>query len=204
MRSVFLSTALLVATPAAAQAGAPSLVDIASCKLDAAAWQATHDGIKGNAAKAWKPLASANPDMTLYELPAPITIIGHQTRMIALMENGLFAVLDTADHAALSVKLGIDPETASPYSVAVSVPGEKYQSAGDIGGSFLAAREAYSRTVDAAKDGLPYISRAVQTVFDRDTDPAKTFLGCTYGFMVDMSGAEAVEAIPSQTATPAP
>ncbi len=203
MRCTLLFPALLAATPIGGQAETP-LVDIARCKFEPAAWRAMHDAIKGNGAKAWKQVASANSDLTLYELPAPITIAGHQTSMIALMEDGLFAVLDTADRAALAVELGIDPETASPYAVAVTVPGETYQSAGDIGGSFLASREAYNRTGSAAEGGLPHVSRAVQTVFDRDTDPAKTFIGCSYGFMFDASGAEAVEADPNEAARPAP
>jgi hypothetical protein len=179
----------LITMPSLSSAALPAMSDVANCKIDAADWKMVRDGMKKRQGDGWKILASTNPDLTFLELPAPIEVLGFKTTTVAVSDTGLFAQLETADRAALALKLNINLDQVAPYSVALTVPGEKYQSAGDIGGTFLGESEAYRRAVKSGRDGQFAFSRAAYVVFDRYSHPSDTFVGCTYSYEIDTSDA---------------
>ncbi len=196
MQITGIFAAILAVTPISTSTDRPSVLDVLNCKVDSGSWadiRARIDVISGATAAA-KSTSDSNAnsifgaDLTFYTLPEPITFLGHQTQTIASSEDGFFAVLNTSDRSGLAIKLGIDPEKAAPYSVAVDVPGEKYQSAGDVGGSFLGEREAYNRKVVKISDGPRYYQRAVHIVFDTNDSPSVSYAGCKYFEGLDTSG----------------
>ncbi len=198
--SALFASVLITASSPLLATDIPSPLPIAQileCKIDAQDWSETYSNLKdGRNTKAlkWEKQPSTNPDLTEYLLPEPISFMGEATRSIALSENGFYLILNISDPAPFSRKLGIDPEKSplAGYNILVENPDGKGQQTSEYGGSFLGEHEVYFRNV--VPNSVPYFSRAVHKVFNRNSHPGKTFAGCDYYYDIDTEAMGNMEA----------
>ncbi len=144
----------------------PSAVELASlieCREDArtynsfALWLAGEPGAAE--ALGWQEVASDNPFLKEYRLPAAIGVFGHSADRVAFTASGPMAVLDAVAPDELAKKLGIAPEIAT----AEKFLGEK------VG---LEAKEEDL--------GMVFETRVALNVSTVDSHPGTTLAGCSY------------------------
>ncbi len=161
--------ALICSASAASATGAefdPSAVDLASlieCRVDARTYNGFAFWLAGEPGAAetlgWREIASDNPFLKEYRLPAAIGVFGHHIDRVAFTASGPMAVLDAVAPAELAKKLAITPEIASA-------------------GKFLG-----EKVVLEAKEedlGMVFETRVALNVSTVDSHPGKTLAGCSY------------------------
>ncbi|WP_353644036.1 hypothetical protein [Mesorhizobium sp. WSM2239] len=143
----------------------PSAVDLASlieCRADAREYNSFALWLTGQpeAAEAlgWQELASDNPFLKEYKLPAAIGVFGRNADRVVFTASGPMAVLDAAPDE-LAKKLEITPEIAT----AEKFLGEKV---------VLEAKEEDL--------GMVFETRITLNVSTVDSHPGKTLAGCSY------------------------
>jgi hypothetical protein len=101
----------------------PSTVDLASlieCRADARSYNSFALWLAGEpeAAEAlgWQEVASDNPFLKEYRLPAAIGVFGHGADRIAFTASGPMAVLDAVEPAELAAKLELGPRSPRPVN----------------------------------------------------------------------------------------
>jgi hypothetical protein len=144
----------------------PAAVDLASlveCRADARSYNSFALWLAGEPAAAealgWQEVASDNPFLKEYRLPAPVHVFGHDATTVAFTASGPMAVLDAIAPEELATKLGITPEIASA-------------------GKFLG-----EKVVLEAKEedlGMIFETRVALNVSTVDSHPDKTLAGCSY------------------------
>ncbi|QND61248.1 hypothetical protein HB778_13735 [Mesorhizobium huakuii] len=168
----WLAALLLLPSPATASAEdfAPASLDLAAliqCKADVPTYNGFALWLAGEPAAAdtlgWKEVASGNPFLSQYQLPAPIHVFGRETGTIVFTATGPMAVLDGIAPLDLARQLDVPTTVSTPDKFL----GEKVvaESTEDTGGVSLATR----------------ITLNVSTV---DTHPGKTLAGCSYAIDV--------------------
>lgn len=186
---LMLSTAALASSPDSDPAHT-SEVDAIECRLDAPSYSAFAFGVEGEEKiarrRGWKKVASANPMLLEFDLPAPITVAQqYSTRRIAFTADGILAVLDLADPNILAAQQKIantmDPE---PMIAALIASGKvnRAQAEGMIQfRKFLGEKVVQDVTEPATQEG-GYGSRTTvaRTISNTTTHPGKTFYGCSY------------------------
>lgn len=162
--------AVLICSAGAASANEadfdPSAVDLASlveCRSDARTYNGFALWLAGEPAAAealgWQVIASDNPFLKEYRLPAAIGVFGHDIDRVAFTASGPMAVLDAVAPDELAKKLGITPEIAT----AAKFLGEKV---------VLEAKEEDL--------GMVFETRVALNVSTVDSHPGKTLAGCSY------------------------
>lgn len=148
----------------------PASLDLAAlitCKVDVPAYNSFALWLTGEPGAAqklgWKEVASGNPFLRQYQLPAPVHVFRHETATIVFTATGPMAVLDGIAASDLARELDV-PATVSTSDKFL---GEKVvtESTEDTGGISLSTR----------------ITLNVSTV---DTHPGKTLAGCSYAIDV--------------------
>jgi hypothetical protein len=170
---ITLCVAAVAAQPATAADVAvfdPETVDVADvigCKICADDYigfimTITLDNEPGSyQARGWQKRSSANPWMTQYHLPAPITLFGYTTSEVAFTASAMLAIIDLADPLSL----------ATTYNIDNILPGS---------GRFMGERQiSHSSTVDS-KAGFAIDQSIAITLPTVETHPGKTLIGCSY------------------------
>lgn len=191
MLSLFaLSTLALISPPRAdTDPSQVSEADAISCRLSVPeytgfALAVDADGPDGIArARHWKEIASTNPFMREYLLPAEIVVAGaYRTRRIAFTADAILAVLDVADPATVArgenIANAMDP---APLMESLRREGVKNPEAEIKFRKFLGERIVKDET-EQAKDGEAHGAHMVvaRSISNATTHPGKTFYGCSY------------------------
>jgi len=190
-----LVAALTLATPlhAAEEPADPNRIDIVDaieCRLAAPAYMGFALALNGEEKIAdkrhWVRIASKNPFMNEYDLPAPITVAGHYaTRRVAFTSSGLLAILDLADPNGLAREQGIkNVVDASPLLEAMIASGKATPAeiaSATQSSKFLGEKIVADRT-ESPTAGESYGAHTViaRNVSNATTHPGKTFYGCSY------------------------
>ena len=165
-----LAPLVFLATPAMAEGFDPASLDLTAlieCRADVPAYNGFALWLTGEPDAveklSWKEVASGNPFLSQYQLPAPIHVFGRETGTIVFTATGPMAVLDGIAAADLARQLDIPATVSTPDKFL----GEKVvaESTEDTGGVGLSTR----------------ITLNVSTV---DTHPGKTLAGCSYALDV--------------------
>ena len=190
-----LSVAFMLSTAALASSAEPdpvrtSEVDAIECRLDAPDYSAFAFAVEGEEKVArkrgWKKVASANPMLLEFDLPAPITVAqGYSTRRIAFTADGILAILDLADPNVLAAPRKIantmDPE---PMIAAMVASGKvtRTEAEGMIRFRKFLGEEVVHDVTEPAPEKGGYGSRTTiaRTISNATTHPGKTFYGCSY------------------------
>lgn len=158
----------LVCSTGAASAGEfdPFAVDLASlieCREEARTYNSFALWLTGEPAAAealgWQEVASDNPFLKEYRLPAAVGVFGYNADRVAFTASGPMAVLDAVAPDELTKRLGITPEIATA-------------------GKFLG-----EKVVLEAKEedlGMVFETRITLNVSTVDSHPGKTLAGCSY------------------------
>lgn len=133
----------------------------------------------------WHKIKGDNPFLAEYELPAPITVMGHQTRRIAFSGGAIMAVLDVADPADLARKEGITNSlSAGPLGDAFLAWHAARQSGDDKAPPFrkFLGEKVLSAITEPAEGDSEWGQRmtVTRTISNVATHPGKTFYGCGY------------------------
>lgn len=164
--------------------------DAIACRLDGPTYRRFAFAIEGEEKiarkRGWKKVASTNPMLLEFDLPAPIAVApGYSTRRIAFTGDGILAVLDLADPGVIAAQEQIantmDPE---PMIAALVASGKvtRAEAEGMIEfRKFLGEKVVQDVTEPAAEPG-GYGSRTViaHTISNTTTHKGKTFYGCSY------------------------
>jgi hypothetical protein len=144
----------------------PFAVDLASlieCRSDARTYNSFALWLTGEPAAAealgWQEVASDNPFLKEYSLPAAVGVFGHDIDRVAFTASGPMAVLDAVAPDELAKKLGISPEIATA-------------------GKFLG-----EKVILEAKEedlGMVFEIRVALNVSTVDSHRGKTLAGCSY------------------------
>ncbi|MER8631834.1 hypothetical protein NKH55_18960 [Mesorhizobium opportunistum] len=168
----FLPAVAILANLAVAKAGDydPASLDLAAlleCRADVPNYNRFALWLAGERRAAdtlgWKEVASGNPFLRQYQLPAPVHVFGRETVTIAFTATGPMAVLDGIAAADLARQLNVPAAVSTPDKFL----GEKVvaESTEDSGGVRLATR----------------ITLNVSTV---ESHPGKALAGCSYALDV--------------------
>ncbi|NYT42997.1 hypothetical protein HZY97_19645 [Sphingomonas sp. R-74633] len=197
MLSLFALSALALTLPQ--EASDPSQVreiDAIDCRLSVPEYTGfalAVDGPEGIArARHWKEVASANPFMREYMLPADIVVAGaYRTRRIAFTADAILAILDVADPETIArgenIKNAMDP---APLLESLGPEGARRAEAEIKFRKFLGERVVKDET-EKAGDGEAFgthmtVTRSISNV---TTHPGKTLYGCSYRMeMLDKDG----------------
>jgi len=164
----WLTPLVVLASPvtAVAEDFDPTSLDLAAlieCRADVPAYNGFALWLAGGPGAAatlgWKEVASGNPFLSQYQLPAPVHVFGHETASIVFTATGPMAVLEGIAAPDLARQLDVPATVSAPDKFL----GEKIvaESTEDTGGVSLSTR----------------ITLNVSTV---DTHPGKTLAGCSY------------------------
>jgi hypothetical protein len=141
------------------------------------------DGIA--ATRGWRKLEGENPFLSEYELPAPIRIMGHETRRIAFSGSAIMAVLDVADPGDLARGEGIaNSLSAGPLGDALLAWNAARQGNGGKEPAFrkFLGEKVLSDVTEPAEGDSTWGQRTTvtRTISNVTTHPGKTFYGCSY------------------------
>jgi hypothetical protein len=151
------------------------------------------DGAEGIArARHWKELASANPFMREYELPAEILVAGaYRTRRIAFTADAILAILDVADPATVARGEHIDNAMdTAPLLDSLSPADAAKAEAAMTFRKFLGQRIVKEET-ERAKEGEAFGMHmtVARSISNATSHPGKTLYGCSYRMeMLDKDG----------------
>jgi hypothetical protein len=144
----------------------PSAIDLASlieCRVDARTYNGFAFWLAGEPGAAetlgWREIASDNPFLKEYRLPAPIRVFAHEAATVAFTASGPMAVLDAVAPDELAKKLGITPEIATA-------------------GKFLGEKVVLETKEEDL--GMVFETRITLKLSTVDTHPGKTLAGCSY------------------------
>jgi hypothetical protein len=168
--------------------------DAIDCRLDVPAYQQFAMALEGEEhlakQRGWKKIASANPLLMEFQLPAPITVAGtYSTRRIAFSADSILAVLDVADPAVIAGKEQI-ANTMDPDPMIAALVASGKVSRGEAERmitfrKFLGERVMQETTEPAPeKDGFGSRLTVARTISNSTSHPGKTFYGCSYRMQV--------------------
>ncbi|TPJ20262.1 hypothetical protein FJW04_02705 [Mesorhizobium sp. B2-7-3] len=161
---------LFLAAPVAAGNFDPASLDLAAiieCRADVPAYNGLALWLAGepdaSQTLGWKEVASGNPFLRQYRLPAPVHVFGRETATIVFTATGPMAVLDGIAAPDLARQFDAPATVSTPDKFL----GEKVmaESSEDAGGVSLATR----------------ITLNVSTV---ESHPGRTLAGCSYALDV--------------------
>ncbi|TGQ74670.1 MAG: hypothetical protein E5V49_13475 [Mesorhizobium sp.] len=165
-----LAPLVLLATPAGSQEFDPASLDLAAlieCRADVPAYNEFALWLSGAPGAVetlgWKKVASGNPFLSQYELPAEIRVFGRETRSIVFTASGPMAVLDGIGAPDLARELDVISVMSTP---------EK----------FLGEKVVGKNTENT--DGLTYATNITLNVSTVGSHPGKTLAGCSYALDV--------------------
>lgn len=137
-------------------------------------------------ARHWKKIDSANPFLSEYELPAPITVAGsYRTTRIAFAANAILAILDVADPAAIArgenVRNTMDPDPMIE-DLARSSGKSRAEIEADIRFRKFLGERIVSEKTEPAADAESFGSRmtVARSISNTTSHPGKTLYGCSY------------------------
>jgi hypothetical protein len=177
-----------------------SEADAIACRLDGPSYRRFSFAVEGEEEiarkRGWKKVASANPLLLEFDLPAPITVAGtYSTRRIAFTSDGILAILDLADPNVIAAKENIENTmSAEPMIAAIVASGKATRAEAEAMiqfRKFLGERVVQDVTEPAPEKG-GYGSRTViaHTISNVTTHKGKTFYGCSYRMeILDENGA---------------
>lgn len=136
-------------------------------------------------ARHWKKIDSANPFLSEYELPAPITVAGsHRTRRIAFSANAILAILDVADPAEVArgdnVPNAMDPDPMIEDLARSSGKSYADVAAGMTFRKFLGERIVREETQPAKGEEFGTHMVVARSISNATSHPGKTLYGCSY------------------------
>lgn len=137
-------------------------------------------------ARGWKKIDSANPFLSEYELPQPITVAGsYRTTRIAFSANAMLAILDVADPAEVARGLGV-PNAMDPDPMIADLARSSGKSYAEVAAGmkfrkFLGEKIVSEKTEPAA-DAESFGSRmtVARSISNATSHPGKTLYGCSY------------------------
>ncbi len=168
-----------------------SEVDAINCRIDVSTYLPFAMAVaEGEIAeqRGWRRIEGANPYLSEFELPAPITVAGtHSTRRIAFSGHGILAVLNVEDPATVASGEQVENELNADLLVdALAGAGAvtRAQAEAEIKfRKFLGERIVHEVT-EQAEEGEEFgvhkiVARSISNVV---THPGKTLYGCSYRF----------------------
>ncbi|MFS2111518.1 hypothetical protein ACCC88_17640 [Sphingomonas sp. Sphisp140] len=136
-------------------------------------------------ARHWKKIDSANPFLSEYELPSPITVAGsYRTTRIAFSANAILAILDVADPAVIArgenVPNAMDPDPMIEDLARTS--GKRYaEVAAEMKfRKFLGERIVSEKTEPAKGEEFGTHMVVARSISNATSHPGKTLYGCSY------------------------
>lgn len=166
----FFAAAFAASAPAAAQDFDPAALDLAlliECRADVPAYNGFAFWLAGEPGAArtlgWREVATGNPFLRQYELPAPLGVFGRETASVVFTATGPMAVLDGVAAPDLARELGVAATIATP---------EK----------FLGEKVVFEKAEESG--GTRFETRIALNVSTVDTHPGKTLAGCSYAIEV--------------------
>lgn len=196
-RRARLLAVLAALSPASAHAAEPEfdpasvdVVDAIECRLEAPAYNGFAWALNGEdklaERKQWRKIESANPFLSEYELPAPITVAGHYvTRRVAFTSTGVAAILDLPDPNVLGTELGIANElSADPMIEALVASGKATRAEIEAEITFrkFLGQKVLSDTQKPPEGDESFGFHTVISlnVSNVTSHPGKTLYGCSY------------------------
>ncbi|MFV0625317.1 hypothetical protein ACBY01_15075 [Sphingomonas sp. ac-8] len=165
-------------------------VDAIECRLDAPSYQRFAMALEGEEdlarKRGWKKVASANPLLLEYDLPAPIVVAGdYRTRRIGFSGSGILAILDLADPAVVANRERIaNAADIEPMIDALVAEGRVTRAEAERSFRFrkFLGERVVADVTEPAKDGETFGSHTVvaRSISNATTHPGKTFYGCSY------------------------
>lgn len=190
-----LPVALMLSTAAMANTAdrdplQTSETDAMECRLDGATYRAFAFGVEGEEKiarkRGWKKVASTNPMLLEFELPAPITVAQrYSTRRIAFTGDGILAVLDLADPNVLAAQESIaNTMDAEPMIAALVATGKATRAEAERliqFRKFLGEQVVQDVTEPPTQEGGYGLRTTIaRTISNTTTHPGKTLYGCAY------------------------
>ena len=166
MRRLGLVPLVLLAAPAAAGDFDPASLDLAAlieCRADVPTYNGFVLWLTGDPGTVeklgWKEVASDNPFLSQYELPAPVHVFGRETATIVFTATGPMAVLDGIAAPDLARRLDVPATVSTPDK-------------------FLGEKVLAESTEESG--GVNLSTRVTLNVSTVDTHPGQTLAGCSY------------------------
>ncbi|UVK57015.1 hypothetical protein DBIPINDM_002680 [Mesorhizobium sp. AR02] len=168
----WLTTLAVLTSPVTAMAEDfdPASLDLAAlieCRADVPAYNGFAIWLAGGSGAAetlgWKEVASGNPFLAQYQLPAPVHVFGRETGTIVFTATGPMAMLDGIAAPDLARELDVPATVSTPDK-------------------FLGERVVAESTEDTG--GVSLSTRITLNVSTVDTHPDKTLAGCSYALDV--------------------
>jgi hypothetical protein len=205
LEQLMLFAALVTTSPPQAGGGDPdpaqvTEIDAIECRLDVPSYQGFALALEGEEKLAtkrqWKKVASANPLLLEYELPAPITVAGtYTTRRIAFSSDAILAVLDLADPAVIADGEKIaNTMDAEPMIDSIVASGRASRAEAErliTFRKFLGER-VIKEVIEPATGEEQFGSRTIvaRSISNASTHRGKTLYGCGYRMeILDKDGA---------------
>ncbi|AMY03040.1 hypothetical protein AB0V79_07750 [Mesorhizobium ciceri] len=161
-----LAPLIVLATPAASQEFDPASLDLPAlieCRADVptyndfALWLSSAPGAVETLG--WKEVASGNPFLSQYELPAKIRVFNRETGSIVFTAAGPMAVLDGVAAPELAKELDVMAVFSTPQK-------------------FLGEKVVVQSTEES--EGLTFSTDVKLNVSTVESHPGKTLAGCSY------------------------
>ncbi|TPM27935.1 hypothetical protein [Mesorhizobium sp. B2-3-4] len=161
-----LAPLVLLATPAMAENFDLAALDLAAlieCRADVSTYNGFALRLAGEPDAAqtlgWTEVASGNPFLRQYRLPAPVHVFGRETGTVVFTATGPMAVLDGVAAPDLAKELDIAPAISRPDK-------------------FLGEKVVAESTDDT--EGISLSTRITLNVSTVASHPGKTLAGCSY------------------------
>ena len=136
-------------------------------------------------ARHWKKIDSANPFLSEYELPNPITVAGsYRTTRIAFSASAILAILDVADPAAIARAENV-PNTMDPDPMIEDLARSSGKSYAEVAAEikfrkFLGERIVSEKTEPAKGEEFGTHMVVARSISNATSHPGKTLYGCSY------------------------
>lgn len=136
-------------------------------------------------ARHWKKIDSANPFLSEYELPSPITVAGtYRTTRIAFSANAILAILDVADPTSIARAENV-PNTMDPDPMIEDLARTSGKSYAEVAAEmkfrkFLGERIVKDVTEPAKGEEFGTHMVVARSISNATSHPGKTLYGCSY------------------------